>query len=253
MNPGKPPPERPYLFVWRDHVELRTRPVPEACLYCGIPYENIQDEEEVVDYRWTSTCLMCGHWLVGQSGGTCYHITDALDSAILRRLDIDDPEVLLAELGSHLRVHFADIYQLSYLRFEQLVADVFKQQGYRVRCTARSHDGGYDLILLERNTDDVTIVECKRYSDHRPITVGITREVMGVQLVEGFRRAKIVTTSRFTRSSQRLAQKLNSGSSQFALDLVDAEEFSRALGVYNTKLPRAALVDLINERQGLMR
>jgi restriction endonuclease Mrr len=203
---------------------------------------NIQPEGQGTQNA-SAECLRCGYWhrqhlIVGHPGFVFEFVV-----ARLRTLDINDADLGLRELGAHLRRSFGDVYAISPNRFEQLVGDVFGHLGYSVRLTQASHDGGYDLLLLDGRTGrDPVIVQCKRYSQHRPVRVGVVREVMGVQLVMGIRKAKIVTTSRFTDAAQKTADQLNQGPSGFEMDLLDAQALAETLGVYNMQLPPSEIV-----------
>jgi hypothetical protein len=157
--------------------------------------------------------------------------------AVLSEFNLNDSRVGLTELGSHLRRKFSDIYSLTPRKFEELVGQVYRELGYSVRLTAETRDGGFDLLLLERSSSDQIIVECKRYSRERRVTVGLVRQVLGVQLALGTKRAKIVATTEFTEPALKLAQQVNLGSSGFELELIDVDAITCALGVFNTDLP----------------
>ena len=157
--------------------------------------------------------------------------------SILRELNVNSSEIGLDELGSHLRRRRDDIYYLTPLRFEQLVEDVFTNLGYATRRTLQTRDGGYDIILLERSTGDQILVECKRYRANRRVGVGIVRELIGVQILTGIRRAKLVTSSTFTKPAMEAAESLYIVSSSLDLELVDSDDLFRALEIYNTRLP----------------
>lgn len=67
---------------------------------------------------------------------------------------------------------------------------------------------------------------------------------MGVQLVTDIKRAKVVTSSRFTYVAKDIAERLNLGPSEFEMEVVDAHALTQALNVYNTQLPPDELVRL---------
>jgi hypothetical protein len=80
----------------------------------------------------------------------------------LREIGINDSELGLHELGSHLKRNFSDIYSLSSRRFELLVEDVFRSLGYATRITKCTRGNGYNSILLEQAQNKQIIVEVKR-------------------------------------------------------------------------------------------
>jgi len=96
----------------------------------------------------------------------------------LRKFTINSEEVLLKELASHLKRKFSDVYVLSPRRFEQLVGQIYADMGYKVRITKNSRDGGVDLILLEQDSNKQILVQCKRYTVWRKISVSIIREML---------------------------------------------------------------------------
>lgn len=252
--------ERPNvpLFVWRNRATVDKkqayRPGLDAdCIYCRAAYTilaNVHGQDPSFPHQehYSGLCPRCGFWFDDHVyyGGHGAAVT--FEVARLRRLDINDADVGLDELGAHLRRHFADVHVIPATRFEQLVGDVFRHMGYHVRLTQSSHDGGYDLVLLDGSGRGPVIVECKRYAERRPVRVGVVREVMGVQLVTGVRRAKVVTTSRFTYAAQDIANQLNVGPSGFEMELIDAQALAAALDVYNSQLPPDELVRLFGRQ-----
>lgn len=184
------------------------------CPFCGFVYET----EEI--------------WSVDRGS----HYTEVI--GVLREFNINDPRVGLAELGSHINRRFSDVYSLTPRKFEELVGQAYRELGYSVRLTAETCDGGFDLLLLERSSHDQIIIECKRYSRERRIGVGLVRQLLGVQLSEDIKKGKIVATTEFTEPATKFASRVNHGSSGFELELIGVEAITRALGVFNTELPR---------------
>jgi hypothetical protein len=242
------------LFVWRDKATVDKKqafkPGLDAnCIYCQAAYTVLadvrgQDPSFPHQEQYSAICALCGFWFDDRVYYGGHGAAISFIRARLRRLDINDADVGLEELGAHLRRHFGDVYSIEPHRFEQLVGDVFRHMGYTVRFTQASHDDGYDLVLLDGAGHGPVIVECKRYAEHRPIRVGVVREVMGMQLVTGVRSAKVVTTSKFTYAAQEVAHRLNEGPSGFEMELIDAQAFAKALDVYNTQLPPNEVVRL---------
>lgn len=81
--------------------------------------------------------------------------------------------------------------------FERFVADLFISQGYEAELTPPTGDGGKDVILKKNGA--VSIVECKRYSQHNKVSVTAIQKfhsaVIDCKAKEGF----FVTTSFFTQ------------------------------------------------------
>lgn len=252
MIPGHIELPRVPLFVWRDRSRVENKSTPgldTECGYCRAPYKvvaNVRGQDPSFPHQQQYSCLCprCGYWFDHHVYYGGHGAVVTYDVARLRSLDINDADVGLNELGAHLRRNFADVHVITALRFEELVGSVFRHMGYHVSLTQASHDDRYDLIMLDGSTRGPIIVECKRYADHRPVRVGVVREVMGVQLVSGIKRAKVVTSSRFTYAAQDVAERLNVGPSEFEMELIDAHALTQALNVYNAELPPDELVRL---------
>ena len=261
------------LFVWRDTVPIEgdfnatdrfLRFAGEKCPFCKTKYHYQQHDEygplgkrtHTVEYEESEHCKLCGFGYKHEFHSTHHFANSDVIASALRRFDLDDARVGLDELGSYLKSNFSDVYTISSRRFEELVADVYRQLGYRARLTQQTRDGGYDIVLLERSAAEQVIVECKRYSPKRKVGVEVVRSLLGVQLEVGVRRAKIVTTTTFSEPAKQTVDRILHGSSGFSVELVDAEELVRALNVYNRNLPsldsvmslsREHLLDLVRD------
>ncbi len=86
--------------------------------------------------------------------------------------------------------------QLPWKRFEDLLGEAYRRQGYKVEETlGGGADGGVDLILGRGG--NVTIVQCKRWSG-KPVPVQTVRELYGVLHDRNATSAKLVATTSFT-------------------------------------------------------
>jgi hypothetical protein len=63
------------------------------------------------------------------------------------------------------------------------------------------------------------------------------RELLGVQLIEGIRDARIVTTSEFTDPAKKAAAAARTSGCAFNLELVDADRLLTLLRVYKSNMP----------------
>lgn len=93
------------------------------------------------------------------------------------------------------------------IRFEELVAELFEEDGYRVVLTPPRADGGKDLYVLK--SDDKLqasfLVECKRYVPPNKVGVEVARQLYGLVQHESQSGGIIVTTSYFTRGAREFA------------------------------------------------
>ena len=84
---------------------------------------------------------------------------------------------------------------LPWKRFEDLLGEAYRRQGYRVEETlGGGADGGVDLVL--RKEGRTILVQCKRHKS--PIGVTVVRELYGVLIDRRAAGAKLVATTNFT-------------------------------------------------------
>lgn len=103
-------------------------------------------------------------------------------------------------LISHLSANPHLMRTLDSRKFEELVAELLSRDGLEVELTPQQKDGGRDIVAY-MDTDygrHLYLVECKRYSAGRPVSVEIVRGLYGVVEKERATAGLIVTTSRFT-------------------------------------------------------
>jgi restriction system protein len=95
-------------------------------------------------------------------------------------------------------------------RFEELVAELFRDKGYDVELTPPSKDGGIDIIAVSRSDvgSAMTLIECKRYAESNRVGVDIVRGLYGVVEEQKASRGQIVTTSYFTKGAKAFRDKV---------------------------------------------
>ncbi|MEG2217812.1 MAG: restriction endonuclease [Clostridia bacterium] len=118
------------------------------------------------------------------------------------------------------------VYDIEPWEFEELVADVFRKNGFHAEVTQKTRDGGKDIVA----TFDMggvlyrTYFECKQQSISRPVGVDIVRNLYAVMERDRVDKGVIVTTSRFTRDAIREAEMLNC-----RIQLVDFQKLQRLM------------------------
>jgi Restriction endonuclease len=102
------------------------------------------------------------------------------------------------------------LYRLNPRQFEEVIAELFEREGYDVTLTAQTRDGGADLFVLDRRVigSFLYVVECKRYGAHRPVGVGLVRQLYGVVQATRATAGILATTSFFTRDAHSLQRDL---------------------------------------------
>ena len=111
------------------------------------------------------------------------------------------------------------LYSIDPLRFEELVAEVFRDIGYEVKLSGGSGDRGIDFVLIEPDSQRTAVVQVKRRSPHSKVSVNEIRELIGATILNGANKGIFVTTSAFTKSAYDLVEK-----SPVELELIDIEK-----------------------------
>jgi hypothetical protein len=88
-------------------------------------------------------------------------------------------------------------------KFEELVAELFSGFGYDVELTARTKDGGKDIVAMKsRPFQQRFLIECKRPDPGNPVTVAQVRQLLGVKTHEKASKAILATTTHFSSAAQ---------------------------------------------------
>jgi hypothetical protein len=148
-------------------------------------------------------------------------------------VEIDVAEIN-SELIRYLAEHPEKMREMDARKFEELVAELFKDKGYDVEVTPRSKDGGLDIRVFHRSDlgSFVTLVECKRYAETNKVEVGIVRQLYGVVSADNATSGLIATTSFFTAGAKSFQKRLGA-----RLKLADFEELKAWLKAYQSKHP----------------
>lgn len=101
------------------------------------------------------------------------------------------------------------MYSFSSREFEQMVCELLEKQGYTVKLTKQTRDGGKDIIIVEKSFvgEFCIYVECKKYSADNPISVKLVRELYGTVESEKASAGMLITTSYFTKDAKEFTRK----------------------------------------------
>jgi TIR domain/Restriction endonuclease len=171
--------------------------------------------------------------------------------AILRHCDVpqalrgflpinlsDDRATGVAKLVERLRLaHDVNFSRLDPKRFEELVADVFRAEGFSVQASMTNRDGGHDLILTKtsseskRNTDSpLYVVQVKHYKTRR-VSVETIRLAIGSMVLAGqSAKGLIVSSSQLTSAAQEVVSDVNRKG--LSLEVIDGPELERRVLQY---------------------
>lgn len=150
-----------------------------------------------------------------------------------------EPEtgIILLDEGSRAKRLISEIYNnnqklftLKPADFEDMIAELLKSQQFEVEMTKRTRDGGVDLIAI-KNAGEFPVrflVECKRFSKKRKVSVDIVRGFRDVVNTHGANMGIIVTSSYFSPDAQKDRQKY----SPYLLDFKDHDDVIRWVNQY---------------------
>lgn len=110
----------------------------------------------------------------------------------------------------NVRSRYSDpLSRISWERFEQLLADHYRQDGYGVEhCgtagTGGKFDGGIDLKL--RRNDEFVLVQCKHWNAKK-VPHNDVHQLLGLMVNEGATGAILVTSGEFTQAATEAANR----------------------------------------------
>lgn len=247
------------IWVYDDGIQekevVRAAIYTSSCIFCSTPLEELRNTSRVVD-RGPITgsavyeevvvrcCPTCGWWFIRRSeddrlGGPLRTSTYGA-TARLKQLSLSDQSVPVEEIRAYLAARYDARLELDPWKFEQTVASVYRDLGYRARVTSRSGDDGIDVIL-DGPGDEVVGIQVKRYRNL--ISVDQIRSFAGALLINGMTRGMFVTTSGFQSGAERTSAL--AAMRGIAVELVDAGRFYDALGLaqrnaYESLMDRSA-------------
>ena len=97
------------------------------------------------------------------------------------------------------------LYKLDAIRFEELIAELLKRDGWSVDLTLPTRDGGYDIIAVSKMGDIPVqlLAQAKRYRADRPVGVSAIRELYAVKQRRHASKALLATTSYVSAPAKR--------------------------------------------------
>ena len=123
--------------------------------------------------------------------------------------------------------NFTDIHNLHHRKFEELVAELLDRDGFSVKLTPATSEGGYDFWAA-KNTElgnNLYLVYCKKNSPENPVGVQIIRSLYGLVELHKASKGLIVTTSRFTSDAISLKNNI-----EYRMALKDYEALAQWIG-----------------------
>ena len=182
--------DRPFIFIYRDNVELnflkklKVKKNTSNLFFLRIPYtssellniiDNLSDSKNLID-----------------------------DSSQIIKSNtqlIYDFKTIYSELTKQLKANPKLSYQIEPRKFEELIAYLLEQSGYNIELTKSSRDGGKDIYALQKTMvgNILAVVECKRYSKNNLVGIDIVQRLYGVKIAEKANVGMVITTSSYTK------------------------------------------------------
>lgn len=144
------------------------------------------------------------------------YAADMFRAAVIIMREMSDEET-----GAHPLITDSNILDFTPLEFEQLVAALLQQIGFRkVNRTSARTDGGIDITALDGMPliGDRIAVTAKRYRPEHKVGIAAVRDLMGWMSYRGSTRGIIITTSGFTSAAREEAAR-------FGIELLDGKHF----------------------------
>lgn len=212
------------MRAWSSHEGWA---VPD-CPYCSSALRTLG--KETLRSSWTDdpqldVCPFCGWWVVSRRAdrnrGSEGEILLYRAWGSLCKLDLSDVSIPLVELRTYLLAKYGDRFKVHPRKYEELVASVFSDFGYKVRVTSYSGDDGIDIFILDGNDNDVVGIQVKRYKGR--IEAEQLRSFAGALMLKGLTAGVFVTSGDYRSGAISAAQKF--GDKGLSILLQDANAF----------------------------
>jgi restriction system protein len=113
----------------------------------------------------------------------------------------------VTELRTYLLAKYDDRFKVHPKKYEELVASVFSDFGYKVRVTSFSGDDGIDVFILDGDGNDVVGIQVKRYK--KKIEAEQIRSFAGALMLNGVTNGVFVTASDYRSGAIATSQRYN--------------------------------------------
>lgn len=116
---------------------------------------------------------------------------------------------LYQEIFQYFQLRPQKLYELEWRKFEILISEVFRNQGYDTELGEGRNDGGIDIKLFKKDDIDqlVTLVQVKKYKPDNPIELQAVSSLSAHVNQQKANRGLFVTTSRYLPVAERFAAR----------------------------------------------
>ncbi len=96
-------------------------------------------------------------------------------------------------------------FNLSGYQFEEEIANLYRNRGYKASVTSYSGDGGVDVVLFDKSNNKI-FVQCKNHKN--PISPATIRELYGVMMANGVSKGILIGSGGFTKGVYDFARNV---------------------------------------------
>jgi hypothetical protein len=102
------------------------------------------------------------------------------------------------------------IFKLTTREFEEMVAELYRRNGYEVVLTKETRDGGKDFIISNKSLlgNQLIYGECKRHRPENPVSISILRELHSTIITDNATGGILVTSSYFSPDAKKFAENI---------------------------------------------
>ncbi|MVU75873.1 hypothetical protein GPX89_01270 [Nocardia sp. ET3-3] len=189
-----------------------------------------RESDDLLHLR-ASDCPRCGWWQFEKTWDHETGVFHSVRGATLSSYAVDSAQVPVDALIQHIRDRPDSIHCIDPLRMEVLVGAVIAEHlDCEVRHVGRTADGGIDLLLVI--ADETVPIQVKRRSSATATeSVKTVREMFGVMLRDGFRKAYVVSSARqFSRQSKAEIETAMARGAFDEFTLLDKQSFIDMMG-----------------------
>ncbi|MBN1695895.1 MAG: restriction endonuclease [Spirochaetales bacterium] len=172
--------------------------------------------ESSYEYPWPS-CPFCGRDALAGEPPQVVVSEEAKKKRLYEQEDFDekcgllvnDFEQISREMIEYFSNHPDELYRLEWRKFEELLAAIFRNQGYVTELGPGWGDGGIDLRLIQKDSIGrmITLVQAKKYKPEIPIRLEAVAALYGIVEHEKANRGLFVTTSKYLPGAREFAAK----------------------------------------------
>jgi restriction system protein len=95
-------------------------------------------------------------------------------------------------------------------KFEEMIAEIFRNNGFQVEFTPETRDGGLDRIAVNGSVftgRSTHLIECKRYDPTKPVGIDVVQRLWGKVIQERATKGIVVAMSIFSRGARKVAEE----------------------------------------------